>query len=331
MNIIRTEQDGIEFFTVEETGESGMSQSGLAVLSGVTRQSLIKLEETLVTKSPSKSLERFVNNVPTLVTNGKIEGKNIGNIKIYRHDFCGAVIRHYAYQGIEVAQYSLEKFSDVGMLTWIQQINGWQQERSPRESILDVDHRKSTKLRFPTTTREVFRNFFAIIDALADLRATAATYRIFFYLIKSRVRGELPNAETVAVATGVSRKTFNRTYRALELIDMAPPWLQIEVHESVEKIVRDRLHQELGGTTEAKTEFGLIDLLTDTEAIEVKEIQEWKTALGHVIAKGRFYPQHRKRLHLFGVSTQNLDAIRAFCTEMDVVVTFETLELTRFN
>lgn len=34
-----------EFYTVEATGDSGMSQSGLAVLAGVSRQTIIALEE----------------------------------------------------------------------------------------------------------------------------------------------------------------------------------------------------------------------------------------------------------------------------------------------
>jgi hypothetical protein len=50
--IIRSEENGIEFYTIAATGESGMSQSGLAILAGVSRQSIIKLEKSLVPKSP---------------------------------------------------------------------------------------------------------------------------------------------------------------------------------------------------------------------------------------------------------------------------------------
>ena len=35
MTITRVERDGVEFFTVDDTGESGMSESGLARLCGV--------------------------------------------------------------------------------------------------------------------------------------------------------------------------------------------------------------------------------------------------------------------------------------------------------
>jgi hypothetical protein len=38
--IIRAVEDGVEFFTVEATGESRMSYSGLANLSGVNQSSI---------------------------------------------------------------------------------------------------------------------------------------------------------------------------------------------------------------------------------------------------------------------------------------------------
>ena len=34
MNITRVERDGVEFFTIDDTGESGMSEIGLARLCG---------------------------------------------------------------------------------------------------------------------------------------------------------------------------------------------------------------------------------------------------------------------------------------------------------
>ena len=40
MNITRVERDGVEFFTIDETGESGMSESGIARLCGVVPSSV---------------------------------------------------------------------------------------------------------------------------------------------------------------------------------------------------------------------------------------------------------------------------------------------------
>ena len=66
MEIIRKEENGIEFYTVDLTGQSGMSQSGLAILAGVSQQALSALEKTLTTKAPSESLKPFVDKPLTL-------------------------------------------------------------------------------------------------------------------------------------------------------------------------------------------------------------------------------------------------------------------------
>lgn len=58
-----------EFYTVEDTGESGMSQSGLAVLCGVSQQAIAQLENTLTSKAPSKWLESLVGQDLTLTSN----------------------------------------------------------------------------------------------------------------------------------------------------------------------------------------------------------------------------------------------------------------------
>jgi len=43
MDILRRESKGIEFFSVQTTGESGMSQSGLARMCGVTQKAVDNL------------------------------------------------------------------------------------------------------------------------------------------------------------------------------------------------------------------------------------------------------------------------------------------------
>jgi hypothetical protein len=118
--ITRTEQDGIEFFTIAATGESGTSQAGLAILSGVSHQAVSKLDKSLATNTTSESLEPWVGKVKTLATNAEYK-----NATIYRADFCAAVIQHYAFAGNKVAQLSLSKFTAMGINTWIQGITHW--------------------------------------------------------------------------------------------------------------------------------------------------------------------------------------------------------------
>lgn len=47
---------------------------------------------------------------------------------------------------------------------------------------------------------------------------------------------------------------------------------------------------------------------SETEIIEVKQINEWKSALGQILVYSGFYSQHQKRLHLFG-SAKELKAV----------------------
>lgn len=134
VNLLRpddSETSTTEFYTVEATGESGMSQSGLAVLCGVSRQAIIGLEETLVSRSPSRWLESLIGEDLTLVSNEvdpglTVNGRRVGNLRVYKASVCAKIIKHYAFQGNEVAQYSLDQFTELGINSWIQSITGWQ-------------------------------------------------------------------------------------------------------------------------------------------------------------------------------------------------------------
>ena len=58
--VIRREESGVEYFTVQVTGESGLSVSGIARLCGVSQQAISLLIENLTSKSPSEWLDSFV-------------------------------------------------------------------------------------------------------------------------------------------------------------------------------------------------------------------------------------------------------------------------------
>ena len=136
MEIIKKVEDGVEFYTVLLTGESGMSQSGLAIFAGVTQQALSKLEDTLTTRAPSESLKPFVGKDLTLTTNEgyTMNGKSVGNLKIYRSSYCAAVLRHYASlpEPNPTAVYSGFKFLEIGINSWIQDITGWKSYQDSR-------------------------------------------------------------------------------------------------------------------------------------------------------------------------------------------------------
>jgi transcriptional regulator with XRE-family HTH domain len=176
-NLIKpTDGDSTEFYTVEETGESGMSQTGLAKLCGVSQQAVSNLEKTLTSRAPSKWLETFVGQDLTLTSSAKdptltVNSIKAGNISIYRSTFCARVIQHYAFQGNEVAQYSLDQFTDLGISQWIQGITGWKQE--PIRSYIPYWYQRLTlftaKTRIPDGWWSVFEELAKLMRELEGL------------------------------------------------------------------------------------------------------------------------------------------------------------------
>jgi hypothetical protein len=87
---------------------------------------------------------------------------------------------------------------------------------------------------------------------------------------------------------------------------------------------RDQLAEKLKGKVEVNTEAGRIDILTDTELIEVKRVSGWKGAIGQVKSYGRYYPKHSLRIHLFGKLTEKrLRMIQGVCQSEGILVTYE--------
>ena len=78
-----------------------------------------------------------------------------------------------------------------------------------------------------------------------------------------------------------------------------------------------------GGDKEVITPVGRIDVLTQTEVIEVKKLKHWKSALGQVLAYGHFYPNLGKRICLYGKACSDTQmTIIKICESQGVKVTF---------
>jgi hypothetical protein len=98
----------------------------------------------------------------------------------------------------------------------------------------------------------------------------------------------------------------------------------IDIWSDPEKRVQAYLHEKLGGSKEVKTPLGRIDLLTDSEIIEIKLFKNWKSALGQVLVYAKFYPSHQKRLYLFERKVPlQLNLIKDACADYGVLVDFE--------
>lgn len=114
-------------------------------------------------------------------------------------------------------------------------------------------------------------------------------------------------------------------------------WLSINCFEQItlisgirktsdnkEKIIQRMIMSQLGGKPEVITPAGKIDLLTDSELIEIKEAKKWKEAIGQVLVYGHYYPSHQKRIHLIGHVHSSIKlVIEKHCSKLKIVVTWE--------
>lgn len=179
-------------------------------------------------------------------------------------------------------------------------------------------------------------------------------FKIYAFLLENAERSETPDGEWIwkpfnlHELLGISRSTTAAAISRLKsfgLIEtfsgtvirgrqdggftiMGSPDGRVEVEairdsqDGEEKRVRDRLQKLIGGIAEAETPVGRVDLLTDTEVIEVKRVEDWKGGLGQVLAYQTFYSSHKARLHLFGCCAEKV-VIEQVCSGFDVSVSLE--------
>lgn len=314
MNITRAERDGVEFFTIDATGESGMSESGLARICGMTQQAINLYLKSFRDLPTSKNDKNDFN--PALAGSvwlqarglSTIEKTKIRNLAIVRADVCATVIEHYAFHSkykTPEALFAFQKFARLGITGWIQEATHWHGNAVPKNG---------------------FTLDYETIETLIDNKLDGTSYRVFLVLRKAiRLRMEL-TADEIMKRASISRSAYSNAVGKLGDLNLLPEWCGIKRKNHPERDVRDRLQSQLGGKVEAYTKFGLIDLLTETELIEIKVMNRWKDAIGHILAKSYKYPNHSKRLHLFGSEEPNLETIEDVCRPWNIRVTFEKVE-----
>jgi hypothetical protein len=308
MNITRVIRDGVEFFTIEATGESGMSESGLAIICGVSHQAInLFLRNRVASKTDSNGLQA----TPRASSRLQAKGLNaqdrsyISNLSVVRAEVCAEVIEHYAFNSknkTPEALYAYKKFATKGINGWIQEISNWHGNATPRNGIV-ID--------------------FNTLEILLSNKLDSPALRLYLYITKALRLRLTPKPDEIINGAYLSRSTFSIAVAKLQDLNLLPDWCQINRRQQPERLVRDRLQATLGGRTESPTPWGPIDLLTDTELIEIKGIHRWKEAIGHILVKSEAHPTHEKRLHLYGPHSTNLDQIRSACTNLDIIVTFE--------
>lgn len=139
---------------------------------------------------------------------------------------------------------------------------------------------------------------------------------------------DLPSIPDIAVAVGCSPDTVEKDLRKLDAVGLLPKWLILRKSKAdTERQIQDRLKAELGDQVEVITAVGRIDLLTESEVIEIKDISDWKEALGKILAYSAFFPEHSKRIHLFGrADLSKLALAQSTCSEFGITVTFEEVQ-----
>lgn len=154
---------------------------------------------------------------------------------------------------------------------------------------------------------------------------------VLFYLRTMNYEGKPLTVPVAKIASDLELHphTVNNALKVLSQKELLPEWCKNnftfrDSQNNIETKIRDRMKEELGGAVEVVTPVGRIDLLTATEIIEIKRINDWKEALGQLLAYSPSFPQHTKRIHLFGKSDlAKLTAARTTCKEFNITVTFE--------
>jgi len=103
-------------------------------------------------------------------------------------------------------------------------------------------------------------------------------------------------------------------------------------NDNTEQLVRDNLSKQLDGAIEIINENGYIDVVTETQIIEVKHVENWKHALGQILAYGSDdkFSKLQPRIHLFNddkkiIETEIKNKIIKTCKKYNCIVTFEDI------
>lgn len=157
---------------------------------------------------------------------------------------------------------------------------------------------------------------------------TLAQIGVLYYVRTLDPCGEnpLPRATEIARALRLDSAIVSRAFKVLGQKGYVD-WQPTSSGKS-EQQVGDHLQSQLDGLIEVATPAGRVDLLTGAEIIEVKRIGDWKAALGQILVYSGFYPEHQKRLHLFGSAKElvALADIVAAVLSFEVKVTGEEVQ-----
>lgn len=136
---------------------------------------------------------------------------------------------------------------------------------------------------------------------------------------------ELEESPSTMVGEAILKRKRSLVEEQIDELDR-----EVEGPVRMEALVRDRLALELGAVTEVRCDYGLVNVLSETEVIEVKLVGCWKHALGQCLVYGLCFMGRKMRIHLFADlgrwdhANKMLRRIRPACSRFGVDVILES-------
>ena len=92
-----------------------------------------------------------------------------------------------------------------------------------------------------------------------------------------------------------------------------------------EKDISDKLSLLLNGKREVfiSDNSRRIDILTDTEIIEVKKYTNRLASVGQILYYSKYYSNHKMRIHLFNHDNQKDIIFEEICNHLNITITYE--------
>jgi hypothetical protein len=92
-----------------------------------------------------------------------------------------------------------------------------------------------------------------------------------------------------------------------------------------EKNISDKLSLLLNGKREVyiSETRQMIDILTDTEIIEVKRYSNRLASVGQILYYGKYYNNRKMRIHLFNHDNQKDTLFEEICNHLNITITYE--------
>lgn len=95
-----------------------------------------------------------------------------------------------------------------------------------------------------------------------------------------------------------------------------------EPASKLERKVQEKYAKHVKGSIEVRCDVGIVDIVTQTHAIEVKHVDHWKSAVGQALVYGKCLGLSPE-VHLFGASKTVLaEQVESYCNALGVRVTW---------